>query len=125
MELDTLAKGLVCEDCGNAIYCHSKTPGWLVEWGFYALSASKAIFRARTYNCNLFSPEEKRYGLASKLYVKCTCGVLNEVFTCKSHRDDRKQKRGVPIYDVNTKAAAGFGLLGFNASATARVISRR
>ena len=24
--------------------------------GFYALSASKAIFRARTYNCNLFSP---------------------------------------------------------------------
>ena len=26
------------------------------EWGFYALSASKAIFRARTYNCNLFSP---------------------------------------------------------------------
>ena len=29
---------------------------WLVEWGVYALSASKAIFRARTYNCNLFSP---------------------------------------------------------------------
>ena len=29
---------------------------WLIEWGFYALSASKAIFRARTYNCNLFSP---------------------------------------------------------------------
>ena len=28
----------------------------MVEWGFYALSASKAIFRARTYNCNLFSP---------------------------------------------------------------------
>ena len=28
----------------------------LVEWGFYALSASKAIFRARTYNCNLFRP---------------------------------------------------------------------
>ena len=27
----------------------------LVEWGFYVLSASKAIFRARTYNCNLFS----------------------------------------------------------------------
>ena len=27
-----------------------------VEWGFYALPASKAIFRARTYNCNLFSP---------------------------------------------------------------------
>ena len=38
------------------------TAGWSIksgfefEWGFYALSASKAIFRARTYNCNLFSP---------------------------------------------------------------------
>ena len=32
-----------------------KIKSW-VEWGFYALSASKAIFRARTYNCNLFSP---------------------------------------------------------------------
>ena len=26
------------------------------EWGFYALSASKAIFRARSYSHNLFSP---------------------------------------------------------------------
>ena len=25
------------------------------EWEFYALSASEAIFRARTYDCNLFS----------------------------------------------------------------------
>ena len=25
------------------------------EWGFYALSASKAIFRARTYNCVIYS----------------------------------------------------------------------
>ena len=25
------------------------------EWGFYALSASKAIFRARTYNCRTYS----------------------------------------------------------------------
>ena len=35
---------------------NKRASGWLVEWGFYALSASKAIFRARTYNCNLFSP---------------------------------------------------------------------
>ena len=35
---------------------HGAVVGWLVKWGFYALSASKAIFRARTYNCNLFSP---------------------------------------------------------------------
>ena len=39
--------------CGKAL---TKGVGWLVECGFYALSASKAIFRARTYNCNLFSP---------------------------------------------------------------------
>ena len=25
------------------------------EWGFYTLSASKAIFRARTYNCITYS----------------------------------------------------------------------
>ena len=46
--------------------------GWFTRWrsrsgpyvllslslsgGCYALSASKAIFRVRTYNCNLFSP---------------------------------------------------------------------
>ena len=36
-------------------FSSSKGNSW-VEWGFYALSASKAIFRARTYNCNLFSP---------------------------------------------------------------------
>ena len=34
----------MCEEVGAGL-------GW-VEWGFYALSASKAIFRARTYNCN-------------------------------------------------------------------------
>ena len=45
----------------NALLHHNFTldltwlVGWLVEWGFYALSASKAIFRARTYNCNLFT----------------------------------------------------------------------
>ena len=26
------------------------------EWGFYAMSASEAIFRARAYSHNLFSP---------------------------------------------------------------------
>ena len=46
-----------CEHCKgfyskNDLWRHQ---GW-VEWGFYALSASKAIFRARTYNCNLVSP---------------------------------------------------------------------
>ena len=29
--------------------------GFFFEWGVYALSASKAIFRARTYNCITYS----------------------------------------------------------------------
>ena len=34
----------------------SDNPGGMrFEWGFYALSASKAIFRARTYNCITYS----------------------------------------------------------------------
>ena len=41
---------------GEAATIRQPDGGWLVEWGVYALSASKAIFRARTYNCNLFSP---------------------------------------------------------------------
>ena len=42
---------------GHALIQHANATmvGWL-SGGFYALSASKAIFRARTYNCNLFSP---------------------------------------------------------------------
>ena len=56
-------RGEVEKGTVRLVYCQTTdmladilTKGWLVEWGFYALSASKAIFRARTYNCNLFSP---------------------------------------------------------------------
>ena len=52
--------------------------------------------------CN--TEDETRYGLASILYIACECGVTNSVATGKSHR---VSNRGVPIYDVNTKAAAG------------------
>ena len=30
-------------------------PFFFFEWGFYAQSASKAIFRARTYDCITYS----------------------------------------------------------------------
>lgn len=49
---------------------------------------------------------EKKYGLHSLLYVKCECGVLNVVSTSKQHRS-QSATRGVPIHDVNTKAALG------------------
>lgn len=49
---------------------------------------------------------EKKYGLHSLLYVECECGVLNVISTSKQHRS-QSATRGVPIHDVNTKAALG------------------
>ena len=50
--------------------------------------------------------DENRYGLASLLYIQCscTCGQINTVRTGKSHRCN-DACRGVPIYDTNTKLA--------------------
>ena len=50
--------------------------------------------------------EEKRYGLASLLYVQCECSNINTVYTGKSHRPTGSH-HGLPIYDVNTKLATG------------------
>lgn len=50
--------------------------------------------------------EEKRYGLASLLYVQCECSNINSVYTGKSHRPSSSH-HGLPIYDVNTKLATG------------------
>ena len=47
---------LIIQNETDSVLLPVKTLNRLVEWGLYALSASKAIFRARTYNCNLFSP---------------------------------------------------------------------
>ena len=57
--------------------------GWLVEWGFYAMSASKAIFRARTYNCAWGHPMQEGADYAcviisvtagTRCYKPSTCG---------------------------------------------------
>ena len=46
---------------------------------------------------------EKRYGFASLFWVRCVkCGALNNTKTSKSHH---LKKKGVPVYDVNKKAA--------------------
>lgn len=50
--------------------------------------------------------DEKRYGLASLLYIQCSCGQTNTVRTGKSHQCTNARRR-VPIYDVNTKLATG------------------
>ena len=50
--------------------------------------------------------DEKRYGLASLLYIQCSCGQINTVHTGKSHQCS-DARRGVLVYDVNTKLATG------------------
>lgn len=50
---------------------------------------------------------EQRVGYASILYVSCECGFMNKVSTGKSHRPSDKTKRGMPVYDINTKAVLG------------------
>ncbi|KAL5012907.1 hypothetical protein ScPMuIL_011458 [Solemya velum] len=47
---------------------------------------------------------EVRRGLGSMLYVQCVCGVSNTITTSKTHKT---AKRGMPTFDVNTKAALG------------------
>ena len=40
--------------------------------------------------------DEKRYGLASLLYIQCSCGQINTVRTGKCHRP-ADARHGVPI----------------------------
>lgn len=47
---------------------------------------------------------ETRRGFGSILYIMCSCGVLNSVTTSKSHQI---KKKGVPVFDINTKAVMG------------------
>ncbi len=55
---------------------------------------------------NLANTEtETKDGLASILYVRCECGLINSVPTSKSHK--KIGGRGRPVYNVNTKAALG------------------
>ena len=56
---------------------------------------------------NLMNTEcETRQGLASILYVRCHCGMVNSVPTAKCHRTEGCS-REKPVYEMNTKAAIG------------------
>ena len=50
---------------------------------------------------------EQRVGYASILYITCDCGFINNISTGKSHRPPGKEKRGMTVYDINTKAVLG------------------
>ena len=45
---------------------------------------------------------ETRCGLGSILYIRCRCGILNSVKTCRTHQSSK----GRPVFDVNTACAA-------------------
>lgn len=78
VELDVLAKELECKSCGASL---------------------------QLLNCF----RETVSGLGSFLYITCSnsdCGEINVCHTNKAHRSSDK-RRGRPIFDVNTKLAAG------------------
>ena len=77
----------------------------VVEMGMLAEGLESCCFCQRPIQLKIVV-DEKRYGLASLLYIQCSCGQLNTVRTGKSHRGT-DARRGVPIYDVNTKLATG------------------
>ena len=49
---------------------------------------------------------ETKSGLGSYLYIVCTCGVLNTIYTGTRHSDITKKKRR-QIFDVNTNTVIG------------------
>ena len=62
---------------------------------------------------------ESRSGFGSTLYIRCSCGTVNKVKTCKTH----KSARGRPIFDVNTAAAAAMIHAGMSQVAMERFAS--
>ena len=62
---------------------------------------------------------ESRSGFGSILYIRCNCGTVNKVKTCKTHTSER----GRPIFDVNTAAAAAMIHAGMSQVAMERFAS--
>ena len=77
----------------------------VVEMGMLAEGLESCCFCQRPIQLKNVV-DEKRYGLASLLYIQCSCGQISTVRTGKSHRGT-DVRRGVPIYNVNTKLATG------------------
>lgn len=92
----------------NTTVSDGEIPDWrqgrrIVELGLIADQLRSCVdCGGRIFLDNIVS--EKRQGLGSILYIECSCGMLNSVVTNKRHSTG---KRGVPTFDVNTKAALG------------------
>ena len=71
--------------------------GFEFEWGFYALSASKAIFRVRTYNCITYSVRDDDY-LMNETRRKPTTGRQSPSLFEKWHGINAQSHRRGWIY---------------------------
>ena len=79
----------------------------IVELGYLAEQLVKGCFTCNAELRLFDTVAERRYGLGVILSIRCCfCGCLNAVHTGKRHHDATK-KRTMPIFDMNTKAAAG------------------
>ena len=91
----------------------SATEGWkdgrrIVELYYLA----EQLRKCKNVDCSLplllhDVHKETRVGYASILYITCQCGMLNTITTGKSHRPANKSNKGMPVYDINTKAVLG------------------
>ena len=59
------------------------------------------------------------FGFGSVLSILCSCGVVNKIKNCETH----KSSQGSPIFDVNTKAAAAMIHAGMSQAALERFAS--
>jgi len=79
----------------------------IVDLGYLAEQLSRGCCVCDTSLQLIDTVSEKRYGLSADLTVACrTCNATTTVRTGKRHHDARKRKT-MPVFDVNTKAAAG------------------
>ena len=75
----------------------------IVELSALAENLSKCSGKSCDFSLDLRNiVGETRSGFASFLHIRCRCGIVNRVKTCKSHQSSR----GRPVFDVNTVAAA-------------------
>jgi hypothetical protein len=79
----------------------------VVELGFVAEQLSRGCRVCGTILQLVDTRFERRYGLGAIMRIECrSCGVLTDVLTGKRHYDSSKKKT-MPVFDVNTKVAAG------------------
>ncbi|VDI53043.1 Hypothetical predicted protein [Mytilus galloprovincialis] len=76
--------------------------GYLADQLKQCKNCSSPLF---LHNCD----EEKKCGLGSILYVVCqNCPYRNPIFTGKRHRPTENKKKGMQVWDINTKLSLAY-----------------